>query len=241
MLFKHLLFLSYIINIFCYMNINIGATGLYLPYTLGALGYIKKYGNINNYHLTGISGGSFASVMYYLEDDLSDHDKIWKILIGNDNNYNIIFGKNIDKFLNLIKNNLLHKYKYIPTNTIKKAPISVIISKINNKIITNEKISDFDNLEDLLNYCICSSYIPYISGNTLVKKYKDINYIDGCIFTNYANFEYNDNSLYIHRTMWKRNFNLFNYFYLNKKISKKLFDYGWNDTKNNLLYNTKLT
>ena len=67
------------------VNINIDATGLLIPYSIGALGYIKKHLNICNYHLTGISGGSFASIIYHLEDDLSNHDKIWNKLIGDDN------------------------------------------------------------------------------------------------------------------------------------------------------------
>ena len=121
-----LVFLLFIEFINSYININIDSTGLYMPYTLGSLAYIKKYGNINNYHITGISGGSFASVIYYLEEDFSDHDKLWKIFIGTDDNYNIIAGRNLDKFQKLLKNNLLNRYKNISDTVIKNSPISIV-------------------------------------------------------------------------------------------------------------------
>ena len=236
MQFLFLLFLLFIRNCICYININIDSTGLYIPYTLGSLAYIKKYGNINNYHITGISGGSFASIIYYLEDDLTDHDKLWKIFVGKDDDCNIIVGKNLDKFQKSLKNNLLNRYRNISDTIIKNAPISIIVSKINNNIIQNEKINNFDNLEDLLNYCICSSYIPFISGGTLTYNYKNTDYFDGCILKDDSHFLCKDKcdyNIYIHKKIWNRKFNFLNYFYLNKNISKNLFEYGWNDTKKN--------
>lgn len=217
-----------IIKSFSLININIGATGLLIPYTMGALGYVKKHLNICDYHLTGISGGSYASVLYHYENDLSNHDIIWDKLVGNDN-YVVRFNKNLDEFQQIIKYNMINNYKDVNVNNI---PISIIVSRINNLKITNEKISNFKSLEELIDYCICSSYIPYISGNNFSIKYKNNNYIDGGIFKNLHHFDCVDkceNNIYIHKNMANRVFDYKNYLYLDKKISRKLFNDGWND------------
>jgi hypothetical protein len=213
---------------FSLVNINIDSTGLLIPYSIGALGYIKKNLNICDYHLTGISGGSFASIIYHLEDDLSNHDKIWNKLIGDDN-YIIKFNKNLDEFQQIIKNNMMNKYKDINTDNI---PISIIVSKINNLKITNEKINKYQNFEELIDFCICSSYIPYISGKTFSKNYKNNNYIDGAIFKNLHHFDCIDKcekTIYINKYMANRIFNLKDFLYLDKNKSQYLFNYGWND------------
>jgi len=230
-----LILLNEIIKSFCLININIGTTGLLIPYSIGALGYIKKNLNIYDYHLTGISGGSFASIIYHLENDLSNHDKLWDKLIGNDN-YIIKINKNLEEFQQIIKNNIINNYNDVDINNI---PISIVVSRINKLKITNEKISNFNNLEELLDYCICSSYIPYISGNTFSKKYKNNNYIDGGIFRNLHHFDCVDKcerTIYIHKNMAKRVFDYKDLFYLDKNISRKLFNYGWNDCK--YIYNS---
>jgi hypothetical protein len=210
------------------ININIGATGLLIPYTIGALGYIKKNLNICNYHLTGISGGSFASVIYHLENDMSNHDKLWDKYIGNDN-VNVKINKNLEEFLHLIKYNIINNYKNVNVDNI---PISVVVSRINNFKIINEKINKFNNLNELLDICICSSYIPYISGKTFSKNFKNNNYIDGAIFRNLHHFDCIDKcerSIYIHKNMANRNFEYKHLFYVDKNISRTLFNYGWSD------------
>ena len=229
--------LNHIMQTFSLININIGATGLLIPYSIGALAYIKKNLNICDYHLTGISGGSFASVIYHLENDMSNHDKLWDKLIGNVNdndnvNVNVKMNKNLEEFQQRIKYNIINNYKNVNINNI---PISVVVSRINNFKIINEKINKFNSLDELLNICICSSYIPYISGKTFSMKYKNNNYIDGGIFRNLHHFDCVDkceSSIYIHKQMAKRKFEYKDYFYLDKNTSRKLFNYGWSDCEN---------
>jgi hypothetical protein len=227
-LYLLLIFKEFIQASLCFININVDTTGLLIPYSIGALGYIKKNMRINDYNLTGISGGSFASVIYHFENDLSDHNLIWNKIIGDDK-YVIKFNKNLEEFQQIVKINMMNIYKNVD---VKDVPISIIVSKINNLKIKNEKISKFNDLEELIDYCICSSYIPYICGKTFSKKYKNFNFIDGGIFKNLHHFDCVDkceNSIYIHRNMANRNFNYKDYLYLDKKESKRLFDYGWND------------
>src|SRR6056300_1858830 len=79
-----ILFLNMISIAKAFTNINIYGTGLFLPYSMGVIGYIKK--NIvvhDDYKITGISGGAWCSLLYTQEEDLSDHDKIWGYTIGN--------------------------------------------------------------------------------------------------------------------------------------------------------------
>lgn len=224
-----------ILQSFCLININIDTTGLLIPYTIGVLGYVKKNLNICDYRLTGVSGGSFASIIYHFEKDLTNHDVIWNNLIGDDN-YVININKNLEEFQQIIKKNMMNRYNTIDTN-INEIPISVIVSKINNLIITNEKISKFNDFEELLDYCICSSYIPYLSGKHFSKKYKNTNFIDGGILKNIHQFdciieEKCEKSIYIHRNIVNRVFDYNDYFYLDKNISRKLFNYGWIDSEN---------
>ena len=243
-LYLFILLLNQIMQTFPIININIGTTGLLIPYSIGALAYIKKNLNICDYHLTGISGGSFASVIYHLENDMSNHDKLWDKLIGNDNgncdngnnnnlnngnNYYVKINKNLEEFQQIIKKNIINNYKNVDINNI---PISVVVSRINNFKIVNEKINKFNSLNELLDICICSSYIPYISGKTFSMKYKNNNYIDGGIFRNLHHFDCVDkceSSIYIHKQMAKRKFEYKDYFYLDKNTSRKLFNYGWSD------------
>ena len=245
-LYLFILLLNQIMQTFPIININIGTTGLLIPYSIGALAYVKKNLNICDYHLTGISGGSFASVIYHLENDMSNHDKLWDKLIGNDNgndndngncdngnsngnNYNVKINKNLEEFQQIIKKNIINNYKNVDINNI---PISVVVSRINNFKIVNEKINKFNSLNELLDICICSSYIPYISGKTFSMKYKNNNYIDGGIFRNLHHFDCVDKcerSIYIHKRMAKRKFEYKDYFYLDKNTSRKLFNYGWSD------------
>ena len=215
-----------------YMNINMYGTGMFLPYSMGIVGYIKKYfpHELSNVNITGISGGAICSILYTQEDDLSNPDNIWDYTIGPDiSELSLykdlhIFQKNIGDNLNLRYNNT------VPRDLDKISIISTNVMKMK-----NEKISNFKNLNELIDFSLCSSYIPYISGNTIGKKYKDVDYMDGEIFRDY---KFNKKqtcptTISIHRKMWGRHFPISNYVYTNKQISRDLFNYGWEDTRKN--------
>jgi len=233
-LFYILLFYIMQSRVIGYVNINVLGTGLYLPYSLGVIGYIKKNINIPEYKITGISGGAWISLMYCLEDDLSDYEKIWGYIV-NEKDYKIGLNRKLGDYIDKISTNLIKRYNYIDNDVIKSLPISIISTKITNKIIPkNVKISDFDNIEDLIEHCSCSSYIPYISGKSIYKKYKEEYFIDGSIWDNkeYIKTEGIPN-IDIHRNMWGRKFDIKDFVYSDYKTSEKLFKYGWNDTEKN--------
>ena len=94
------IFLPFVSNLI----VNIGATGLLLPYTLGVLGYIKSHTNINknNSKFIGTSGGAYCSLLYCFEEDLSDYDKLWNIFFTNKESKVYIY-----KNLHTYQNNLI--------------------------------------------------------------------------------------------------------------------------------------
>jgi len=54
--------LNQILKVSGYININVFGTGLFLPYSIGIIGCIKKHANITDktdYKINGISGGQY--------------------------------------------------------------------------------------------------------------------------------------------------------------------------------------
>jgi hypothetical protein len=219
-----------------YVNINIFGTGLYLPYSMGVIGYIKKNIPIKDYNITGISGGAWCALLYTQESDLSNHDELWDFSVGKDIN-RIYFHNDIRTFQNNVEKNLKLRYANSNVDVRELSKISIIASNVVSIFnIKNEKKSNFDNINDLIDYCLCSSYIPYISGNTFSRKYKDKYYIDGEIKNDndkVIDSAIIENNIDIHRFMWGRKFSKNALMYLDKEKSKKLFMEGWEDTEKN--------
>jgi hypothetical protein len=204
-------------------------TGMFLPYSIGIVGYIKKHFLLPDVNITGISGGAICSILYTQEDDISDPDKIWDYTIGSDINELSLY-KDLRIFQKNIGDNLKLRYKDAPRDF---SNISVISTNVD--IMKNEKISSFSNINDLIDFSLCSSYIPFVSGDTFGKNYKGVNYMDGEIFRDYKYDKKHTcpTTISIHRKIWGRKFNMNNYLYTNKQISRDLFNYGWEDTHKN--------
>jgi len=215
-----------------YTTINIYGTGLFLPYSMGVVGYIKKNIPISDYRITGISGGAWCSLLYTQEEDLSNHDKIWSYTIGN-NVTKLKLQSDLKTFQKNVEDNLKIRYKSQKAKNLDK--ISIISTKLDGalfKLKTEEK-TNFTNIDDVIDFCLCSSYLPYLSGSTFSKKYKGSRYIDGDIKYDYKNENKEHNKIIIHRHMWGRKFTPDNYLYLDKDKSRELFEYGWMDTEKN--------
>ncbi len=110
-----------------YMNINIYGTGMFLPYSIGIIGYIKKHFPLTDVNITGISGGAICSILYTQEDDLSNPDKIWDYTIGADVSELSLY-KDLRVFQKNVGNNLKLRYNNTETRSIDK--ISVISTNI---------------------------------------------------------------------------------------------------------------
>ena len=211
------------------ININMYGTGMFLPYSIGIVGYIKKHFPLPNANITGISGGAICSILYTQEDDLSNPDKIWDYMIGEDINELSLY-KDMRVFQKNIGDNLKSRYSVSPRDFGNISVISTNVAKMK-----NEKISGFSDISDLIDFSLCSSYIPFVSGDRLGKNYKGTEYMDGEIFRDYKYDKKQTcpTTISIHRKMWGRKFNMGNYLYTNKQISRELFNYGWEDTHKN--------
>ena len=217
------------IAVYPQMNINMYGTGMFLPYSIGIVGYIKKHFPLPDANITGISGGAICSILYTQEDDLSNPDKIWDYMIGADINELALY-KDLRIFQKNIGDNLKSRYREAPRDFKNISVISTNVLKMK-----NEKISVFSDISDLIDFSLCSSYIPFVSGDTLGKNYKGTEYMDGEIFRDYKYDKKQTcpTTISIHRKMWGRKFNMGNYLYTNKQISRDLFNYGWEDTHKN--------
>ena len=236
MKYTYLILFMYFLIIKAYTNINILGTGLFLPYSIGVIGYIKSHLPIQDYRLTGVSGGAWCSLLYALENDLTDHDKIWNYTIG-DPKISIKIHNNLDVFQKNIEFNLKNRYKNVEPATVKKLQMSIIATHFDNKKLRmqNEKISEFNDIKDLIDFCLCSSYIPYLSGALMCKEYNNKYYMDGDIMRDKKFTEYGLSpcTITVHRAMWGRKFPLCNFVYTDIETSRRLFKQGWEDTEKN--------
>ena len=243
---KNIFLFLIVYSVNCYNIIfNIGSTGLLLPYTIGSLGYIKKNVNIDNYELIGTSGGTWCAALYLFENDLSNHDKIWDIFFKNKKSEINAF-KNLDIFANLSRQNFKKRYK-LQNHKIQNININVL--DVTNVLkIKNIKISKFNDIDDLINLCYASSYIPFICGKDIYYQYNYRKFIDGAVLNNdnkCYNIKYDTNlkkniinnyiKLNINYKMWGRKFNeIDKRNILNIKSSNYLYKMGWDDTEKNI-------
>ena len=136
-----LILLSLFIISNTYMNINIYGTGMFLPYSIGIIGYIKKHFPLTDINITGISGGAICSILYTQEDDLSNPDKIWDYTIGSEIS-EILLYKDLHIFQKNVGNNLKLRYNNTkPRNIDKISIISTNIYKMKNEKISNLSFS----------------------------------------------------------------------------------------------------
>lgn len=230
-----LLFLTNISQITSYntYNICVGSTGLLFSYSMGALSYLKSQSKIQNidYHLIGTSGGSWCSLIYHLEDDISDHGVLWNNYIGERDKKIRLLNRNDMKGLQKSMENGI-KFRHRNKN-ISDIPLSIITTKLVDKIYPkNVIINKFDDIDDIINYSICSSYIPYICGNKYHIQYKNELFVDGHIFRDRKLIDHCH--LHLDKKTWGRKYRFRDGFVLDYDISKKLFENGWNDAMKNL-------
>lgn len=225
-----LLFLIISFNIFQTLsyNIYVGSTGILFPYSLGALAYIKTHVKPNDYHLSGVSGGSWCSILFHFEDNLSNHDKLWNTFIVDNQTFSILDQSSMKRLHNNVSKHMLERYK---NKDIKNVPISIITTELQRFAVPkNTVINEFENIDDLINLSLCSSYIPFICGGGLYKTYKNKKYIDGAIFHKKPKSE--DIDIDIDKLLRERNFKLKNRLSINIDKSRYLFNCGWDDAKN---------
>ena len=203
--------------------IYIAPGGFSLPYMMGICQFIKEHYNLKNYNYIGTSAGSWLSV--YLASDIVSSEPLLS-------NYNELFE---DKSLIYKWNNicpfLVNEFNDNIQNTkfIKKKNILVSISNYNttSKIISNEFINDYNNLNELLNLCLISSYIPFLSGRNIQKRNNLITF-DG-VFSEQNLDNYNI-KFKITNSMFGRHFTFTEILGKNKNSVNDLHNLGYYDS-----------
>lgn len=229
--FLRLLILPMIICHSYTYNIYVGSTGLLFPYSLGALSYIKSEIKPDKCHFHGVSGGAWCSIIYDIENDLQDHDKLWNTYIGNNNTtFKIYDMKTMENIHKNMAKNVLKRYKQKKKTNI--PPLSIYVTQVEHMIPKNIVINDFKNIEDILMYASYSSYIPFICGKGLWMQDGNCKYLDGAFFHKKPNinFDYEIDVLDIMKTDRSK---INKRFILDIHKSRHMFKKGWEYSKNN--------
>lgn len=211
-------------TIHCYKFIAFKPGSLQGFYMLGISKYIVDNYNLHNYQLYGASAGAWNSLFVSLK---KDHNKFIYFLENNKfNKVETMF--NIE---NIIKDYILGTYC---ENDFDLNKINICVAVIEKYKIEKQIFNNFNNLEDLVNCCIASSHIPYITGKSPFYTYRNKACIDGGVFPEC----YSKNlkpSLLIYPEIWN-NTSIRNYSKVKNLDIKRLINYGYNDAYKNRLY-----
>jgi hypothetical protein len=232
--------------------ITISPGGLHGFYMMGVITYIKEHYDLSDYVFSGASAGSWNAILFSYKGNLK---KFINEII--DTKSKIGKTESIYEFELWLKQYILDNSKnsdfelhrvFIGVTTCKLLTIHNNISKLSTNIIVNKCnriftqtciFSNFVNIEDALNCCIASSHIPFVTGG-FIRKYKNIYTFDGG-FSKYPYYTEIIPTLHISPNIWKTTkqnslINIEDYttlLYKEKYDFKKLFQKGYQDTKNN--------
>jgi hypothetical protein len=160
-------------------------------YMMGTCAYIKEHYDISNMVFSGASAGAWNTLVMTFRGPTDD-------LMNLVTHKNITGAKSIMEMEKAVKNIILKTYTrddfalekiFIGmTNIVGGKPYTVIYH-------------GFENLEDVLNACIASSHIPWITGN-LTNIYNNMYSFDG----GFSKYPYLNGSIFhITPSMWKNN------------------------------------
>ena len=174
--------------------------GFTMPYNLGICKFIKEHYPLDDYKFIGSSAGSWLSV--FLASDMNLNDKMIKDYSELFENRGILYKwHNVCPFLEKEYTDRINDNQFILDKRVK-----ISISNYNNKTVSNILIDDYENLQELLNLCTVSSYIPILSGLKMPLVNNSITF-DG-YFTE-PEFEHRRISLKICNSMFDRHFTFF--------------------------------
>ena len=200
--------------------IYLAPAGFTMPYNLGICTYLKEHYNLDNYNFIGSSAGSWLSI-FLASDMVISEDLIHNYLNKFDSTDLLYKWNNICPFLKEEFPKYINNLSFVDN---KKIEISM--SQYYNKTIHNELIINYNNLDELLELCSLSSYIPLLSGLYIPKRNNLISF-DG-YFTK-PNFEHRKIILSVDNSMFDRHFT-FKDVIGNSKINiNEMIDLGYND------------
>jgi hypothetical protein len=168
--------------------ISLNTEGYYGFYLMGICSYIKDNYNTSDYKFLGSSAGAWNALYMTLK---SDPKFMINTIVKND----IYKNKNIFQIDYEIKDRILQYYK---TNEFDLDKLFISVSTFGQTNI----YTDFENLEDAIDCCIASSYIPYVTGS-IIHKYKS-----KFIGEEFEEYPYlNKDTFFITKSIWNWNRN----------------------------------
>lgn len=150
------------------INLVLDGGAFNAAYTAGCLYYIKQLEVLNITRVNYISGCSIGAILgyMYLTDNIKDAPLYYKYLL-NKTRSNVIFNT-----LHYVINHL------VKDSDLKKVNDRLFITYYNVDTLTHTVVSKYNSREELIDYLIRSTYLPFaIDGNL---KYKD-KYCDGLL------------------------------------------------------------
>ena len=157
-------------------DIIIEPGGNYGFYTLGICHFIKNNYNIKDKKIIGFSAGSwnviFLSIINKIENN-NYKDNIYLLSLFKNN---IMCNDNMAKNLLLLKNNINNNICF---NNLELNNKSIGITNNLNKLY---EINYFISMKDLINSCITSSFLPYITMDKFFQFYRGKVGLDGGLY-----------------------------------------------------------
>ena len=151
-----------------YMTITPGGVAGF--YSLGVCNYIKENYDLNNYSFLGASAGAWNSMVCSYKG--STHEFVKTLF----NDKSISKTATIDELQYNLKQHILDRYTI---NDFDVDRLHITICEVGQFFIKSKVINTFENLETLLDCCIVSSHIPYITSGNLIKVYDNKITFDG--------------------------------------------------------------
>jgi len=201
--------------------ITISPGGLYGFYDAGICSMIKQKYNLDNCIFSGASAGAWNSLFISYKNNIDD-------LVNNILDIDINNTMSIMSIQKMLKEKILNSHSSEEFN-LEKIYISVCVYE--NMSLHNYIYTDFVNLEDVINCCIASSNIPFITGNVIYKYNNKISF-DAGIFKNWS-FIFAIPTFNINNSIWGRKRFITSLFDNVNNNIKELYSEGINDTMNN--------
>lgn len=147
-------------------------------------------------------------------------------------NYNYSDIKSIIELQLMLKEKFLNNYNDID---FRLDEIYIGVTVLKGFSLSTNIFYNFDNLEDVINCCIASSHIPFLTGGIINKYNNEITFDGG--FSNFPYLNLNNTILNINPSIWdrrKEDNDFINYYDFSLKQNfNKLYKDGYEDTSVN--------
>ena len=202
------------------------AAGLKGFYMLGVSKFIKENYDLQNTLFYGASAGSWNSL--YLSNN-RPNDELFTFIKS-------LKSKDFENMYQIelaMRNEILKKYT---ENDFSLHHINICVSVFSDFRFKKQIYSGFESLEDVMNCCMASSHIPYITNKSCYYKYKNIPSIDGGFYNDPHPIQVIPD-LIIESNMWGSEFDIHdisNAINIKKLNIQALIEKGYHDASQNI-------